>query len=57
MLYDQLKELRADKAADKITAVMRDSVEILSAALGGGDIDAVDVEVEETKSLSGHPDF
>tara|TARA_Y100000401_G_scaffold31316_1_gene22879 strand:+ start:1057 stop:1704 length:648 start_codon:yes stop_codon:yes gene_type:complete len=57
MLYDQLKELRADKAADKITAVMRDSVEILSAALGGGDVDAVDVQVEETESLSGHPDF
>ena len=57
MLYDQLKELRADKAADKITAVMRDSVEILSAALGGSDVDAVDVEVQETKSLSGHPDF
>ena len=57
MLYDQLKELRADKADDKITAVMRDSVEILSAALGGGDVDAVDVVVEETKSLSGHPDF
>ena len=57
MLYDQLKELRADKAADKITAVMRDSVEILSAALGGGDVDAVDVQVEETESLSGDPDF
>ena len=29
MLYDQLRELRADRAQDKITATMRDSVEIL----------------------------
>ena len=57
MLYDQLKDLRADRATDKINAVMRDSVEILSAALGGGDIDAVDVAVDDRESLSGHPDF
>ena len=50
MLYDQLKELRSDRATDKITAVMRDSVEILNAALQGGDMDAVDVAVEA------HPD-
>ena len=46
MLYDQLRELRADRASDKVMAVMRDSVEILKAALNGGDVDAVDVEVE-----------
>ena len=46
MLYDQLRELRADKAQDKVLAVMRDSVSILKAALGGGDVDAVDVKVE-----------
>ena len=59
MLYDQLRELRADKAQDKVLAVMRDTVEILKAALNGGNIDAVDVEVSEppTESLSGHPDF
>jgi len=46
MLYDQLRELRADRASDKVMATMRDSVEILKAALNGGDIDAVDVAVE-----------
>ena len=46
MLYDQLRELRADKANDKVLAVMRDSVSILKAALGGGDVDAVDVQVQ-----------
>ena len=34
MLYDQLSELRSDRAKDKITAVMRDSVDILRHALG-----------------------
>lgn len=34
MLYDQLSELRADRASDKILAVMRDSVDILGHALG-----------------------
>ncbi len=46
MLYDQLRELRADRASDKITATMRDSVEILSHALGGSS-DAVTVEVSD----------
>ena len=44
-LYDQLKDLRADKAADKIKATMRDSVEILRHALG---IEAAEVTVEQT---------
>ena len=44
-LYDTLKELRADRASDKIKQVMRDSVEILRHALG---IEAADVTVEET---------
>ena len=47
MLYDQLRELRADQANDKVLAVMRDSVSILKAALAGGDVDAVSVEVSE----------
>ena len=44
-LYEQLKELRADRASDKITATMRDSVEILRHALG---IEQAEVTVEET---------
>lgn len=50
MLYDQLSELRADRAADKITAVMRDSVDILRHALGVTEADVV--IVEETTELS-----
>lgn len=49
MLYDQLRELRADRATDKITATMRDSVEILSHALGGS-TDALTVEVSDPAS-------
>ena len=41
MLYDQLRELRADRAQDKITAAMRDSVEILRHALGITEADVV----------------
>lgn len=44
MLYDQLSELRADRASDKITAVMRDSVDILRHALGVTEADVVIVE-------------
>ena len=47
MLYDQLRELRADRAGDKVLAVMRDSVEILKAALNGGEVDSVTVAVQE----------
>ena len=45
MLYDQLKDLRADRASDKILATMRDSVEILRHALG---VTEADVVVEPT---------
>ena len=51
MLYDQLCELRGDRATDKIKAVMRDSVEILAAGLVGG-MPALDVVVEEPKALT-----
>jgi hypothetical protein len=51
MLYDQLCELRSDRAADKIKAVMRDSVEILAAGLAGG-MPAISVVVEEPKALT-----
>ena len=46
MLYDQLRDLRADKAKDKIDAVMRDSVDILRAALNMNQPEPVDVVVE-----------
>lgn len=41
MLYDQLSELRADRASDKILAVMRDSVDILRHALGVTEADVI----------------
>jgi hypothetical protein len=56
MLYDQLSELRADRASDKITTVMRDSVEILRAALGM-EVDAVTVDVQEPAQLAPQTDF
>ena len=56
MLYDQLSELRADRASDKITATMRDSVEILRAALGM-QIDEVTVDVSEPAALPAQNDF
>ena len=49
MLYDQLRELRADRASDKINAVMRDSVDILNHALKGT-TESVVVEVSEPAS-------
>ena len=48
MLRDQLKELRADRASDKVMATMRDCVGILQHALTGGDVDAVTVNVDES---------
>ena len=47
MLYDQLKDLRADRATDKIMATMRDSVEILRHALGVTEADVVVEPVTE----------
>ena len=41
MMYDQLCDLRADRASDKIAAVMRDSVDILRHALGVTEADVV----------------
>ena len=46
MLRDQLKELRSDRASDKVKRVMYDTVEILQHALKGADVDAVTVQVE-----------
>ena len=49
MMYDQLRELRGDRASDKINAVMRDSVQILDHALKGT-TESVVVEVSEPAS-------
>ena len=49
MLYNQLSELRGDRATDKIAAAMRDSVDILRHALGN-ETEAVTVEVAEPKT-------
>jgi len=47
MMYDQLKELRADGAKDKVLATMRDAVEILNQAVTGGPVDEAIVNVEQ----------
>ena len=48
MMYDQLRDLRADRATDKLIAVMRDAVEILNNAVTGGPVEkAVVVTTEE----------
>ena len=47
MMYDQLKELRADGAKDKVLATMRDAVEILNQAVTGGPVDEAIVSVEQ----------
>ena len=58
MLYDQLRELRADKAHDKVLAVMRDSVSILKVLPWCGDVtDAVDVKVESAALKGDDIDF
>ena len=58
MLYDQLSELRADRASDKITAVMRDSVDILRHALGVTEADVVVLnEVADVSNTEEEIDF
>ena len=47
MLYDQLGELRRDRAWDKYEAAIRDSVEILNQAVTGGVVDETIVTVDE----------
>ena len=47
MMYDQLRDLRADRATDKLLSVMRDAVEILNNAVTGGSVESVTV-TEET---------
>ena len=52
MMYDQLRDLRSDRANDKIQDVMRDSVAILRAALK-----IENVEVEEVVEAEPKTDF
>ena len=56
MMYDQLRDLRADGAKDKLTAVMRDAVEILNNAVTGGAVEPVDVSIKN-EQLTEHADF
>ena len=48
MLYDQLREARADRDSAKVTAIMTDSVDILSAAISQEPV-AVAIIEDETK--------
>jgi hypothetical protein len=47
MMYDQLGQLRSDRAMDKFEAAVRDSVEILNQAVTGGTVDEAIVTVDE----------
>ena len=51
MLYDQLGDLRRDRAWDKYEAAIRDSVEILNQAVTGGTVDEVLVDVLEKTAV------
>jgi len=48
MMYNQLRDLRADSATDKVIAVMRDAIDILNQAVTGGEVDEAIVTVEQT---------
>ena len=47
MMYDQLRELRTDKAHDKVQSVMRDAVEILNNAVSPNKVEVAIVEANE----------
>lgn len=47
MMYDQLRELRTDKAHDKVQSVMRDAVEILNNAVSPNQVEVAIVEANE----------
>ena len=51
MMYDQLRELRTDKAYDKLESVMRDAVQILNNAVSPEQVDVA--IVEETNNDNG----
>ncbi len=48
MLYDQLREARSDRDSAKVTAIMTDSVDILSAAISQEQVNVTIIE-DETK--------
>ena len=52
MLYDQLGDLRRDRAWDKYDACIRDSVEILNQAVTGGTVDEAVVTIEEAATAN-----
>ena len=45
-MYDQLRDLRAERASDKLLAAMKDAVELLNAAITGGPVEEATVSVE-----------
>ena len=47
-MYDQLRELRADGAKDKLLAAMKDAVELLNSTITGGPVEEAEVKVEVT---------
>ena len=51
MMYDQLRELRADRAYDKLEAAMTDAVQLIAATVGGGEVEpAVVTEVSDEEA-------
>ena len=56
-MYDQLKDLRSDGNSKRMMQVMREAVSIISAAIGGGEVDAVEVAVEPAADLLEDIDF
>ena len=50
MMYDQLRDYRADRATDKLVAAMEDAIAILNQAVGGGPVDeAIVTDVTESE--------
>ena len=56
-MYDQLKDLRSDGNSKRMMQVMREAVSIISAAISGGEVDAVDVAIESSADLPEDIDF
>ena len=50
MLYDQLREARADRDNAKVTAIMTDSVDILSAAISQEEVSVTIIEDEKVET-------
>ena len=50
MLYDQLREARSDRDSAKVTAIMTDSVDILSAAISQEEVSVTIIEDEKVET-------